>query len=620
MRLLLSSYPRLDARLPDISVPHFFPNDVSSESMREFAYRWEWTLRSSPESLWPLVADTNRFNRDAGLPPVERLPGGEPQPRLRITFLGTHVEWDEYPFEWVRPHYYRVLRRFHSGPVAEILASAELTPLPEGGTRLVYSLRATPRTFLGRVVIPLKIGRQTRRKFEEVFRRYDETAAAGRTFWDAARLAPKGEIRLLGLRDALLGAGSPREQVDRLVQFLLQSDDWTLTRLRPYALADVWKSPRREILELCLRATKVGLLDSRWELLCPFCRGAKQSHGSLEAIENRVHCDACRIDFRAEFDRSVEITFRPNPSVRPVEGPEFCIGGPEITPHVVAQQRIPPKEEREIELRLDPGEYRIRASGLPGLRPLRVTPEGWEEIDCTLGGEEAPLQVTPQFLLRIANPTEVERLVAVERTAWSDKVATAAEVTSLQLFRDLFGRETLRPGEQIAVGSLTLLFTDLRGSTRLYREIGDASAFGRVMSHFEALRSAVAEEDGSIVKTMGDATMAVFPRPVCGVRAALRALRNVHPLEIKAGLHTGPCIAVGSNDRLDYFGTTVNVASRLEELSTGGDLVVSSAVQTDPEVAELLRREGHEVEPFEPVLRGLDPERFPASRIRPRIV
>ena len=53
-------------------------------------------------------------------------------------------------------------------------------------------------------------------------------------------------------------------------------------------------------------------------------------------------------------------------------------------------------------------------------------------------------------------------------------------------------KEALRPGEEISVGSLTVAFTDLRGSTRLYSEIGDAPAFGRVMSHFDVLREAIA--------------------------------------------------------------------------------------------------------------------------------
>ena len=91
--------------------------------------------------------------------------------------------------------------------------------------------------------------------------------------------------------------------------------------------------------------------------------------------------------------------------------------------------------------------------------------------------------------------------------AWTDQAATAAEVTSLQTFRDLFSREILRPGESISVGSLTILFTDLRDSTILYRQVGDAPAFGRVLDHFIVLREAITAEDGAVIKTIGDEVM-----------------------------------------------------------------------------------------------------------------
>ena len=114
-------------------------------------------------------------------------------------------------------------------------------------------------------------------------------------------------------------------------------------------------------------------------------------------------------------------------------------------------------------------------------------------------------------------------MLILERLAWSDQAATAAEVTALQTFRDLFSSEALRPGEQISVGTLTVLFTDLRNSTRLYREIGDATAFGRVMNHFDVLRRVITAEDGALVKTIGDAVMAIFRRPVAALRAMLAA-------------------------------------------------------------------------------------------------
>jgi class 3 adenylate cyclase len=162
----------------------------------------------------------------------------------------------------------------------------------------------------------------------------------------------------------------------------------------------------------------------------------------------------------------------------------------------------------------------------------------------------------------------------------------------------------LRPGEPVSVGTLTVLFTDLRDSTRFYREVGDAPAFGSVMQHLDVLREAVAGEGGAVVKAMGDAIMAVFTRPAAAVQAGLAAQRAVagRPLELKVGIHTGPCIAITQNGVLDYFGSTVNLAARLVSLSSGADIVVSGDVLADPEVAELeLLRE-----PVEARLKGFE--------------
>ena len=211
----------------------------------------------------------------------------------------------------------------------------------------------------------------------------------------------------------------------------------------------------------------------------------------------------------------------------------------------------------------------------------------------------------------------------LERLTWSDQATTAAEVTALQRFRELFAGEALRPGERFSVGSLTILFTDLCGSTRMYNEVGDAPAFGLVMNHFDLLIEAVQKEDGAVVKTIGDAVMAVFKRPVGAVRATLRAQQALaaadgalSELSLKAGMHFGLCIAVTLNEKLDYFGSTVNIASRLEHLSEGGDVVVSSAVRDDPEVADFLGSSQVIVDPLEARLKGFEEESFQLARIR----
>src|ERR1700754_3562658 len=89
--------------------------------VRTFHYRWEWQLRSSPDALWPLVTDTNRFNRDVGVPHVERAAtpattggsanvNGPDRRRLRLVRFGIPIEWEEEPFEWTRPSRFGVMR------------------------------------------------------------------------------------------------------------------------------------------------------------------------------------------------------------------------------------------------------------------------------------------------------------------------------------------------------------------------------------------------------------------------------------------------------------------------------------------------------------------------------
>ena len=608
---------------------------------KEFHYRWEYELRSSPQALWPVVADTNRFNRDAGVPAVvdtvsadavERLHNS--RRRLRLSLLGFNLEWEEDPFEWIRPYRFGVVRRYKSGPVAEMRISAELAEREGGGTRLVYQIWATPRGALGRLVIPSQIGRRAARQFADTFRRYDEMARArtpALADGDGSTLNAGERARLGRTREKLVADGAREALVARLAETVERGDELTLSRLRPYALADCWTEPRREVLELCLRATRAGLLDFSWELLCPLCRGASQASGSLKDVHSNQHCESCNIDFTVNFDRSVELTFRPNAAVRRVEARAFCVGGPLVTPHVVAQQIIPPRSRRTVTPALEEGRHRVRVHNLPGGQLVSASRDGGARA-ATLGpgGGAWPteeLHVSTRPALTFENASDAEQLFILERTAWNDQAATAAEVTALQLFRDLFAFEALRPGDQINVGQMTILFTDLRGSTQLYREVGDAVAFGAVMSHFDVLKEAIAAEGGAVVKTLGDAVMAAFTRPAQAVRAIMRAQARLaaptgdaRPLRLKAGIHTGPCIAVTLNDRLDYFGSNVNIAARLEPLSTGADCVISAAVREDPRVAAMLEDPAGDLfaEPLHTRLKGFDEEDFELWRVTTR--
>jgi len=575
-------------------------------ALPQIRYKWEWDLQSSPEELWPLVSDTNRFDRDTGVPPLKRLEPGRRLANARLQFrqrvFGLPLDYVQEPYEWVYPYQYGVVRRYKRGPLAVMDVQVRFEPKPRGGTRCIYRVAVQPRNIFGLAGIPILIGRIFAQRFEKTFRSYDRMVVSGKPLQaerQRIEFAPGGRERLTTLKERLLSEGSAPVLVARLAQIIETRDPIGLSRIRPYELADAWQENRRSVLELCLLATRVGLLEFQWDLLCPLCRNARATSSALGDVRSTVHCDTCNIDFSANFERSVELTFCPNPAIRPIDRKSYCIGGPVDTPHVIVQQVLPPGDRRTISTVLEQGRYRVRVLEGTGGQFFRSEPDAEQHkisfAACADGwpGDEPVIIQQPEITFE--NQTDEEHLLILERMAWTDQAATAAEVIVLQRFRDLFANEALRPGEQISVGSLAILFTDLRESTRMYSEIGDAPAFGIVMNHFDVLRDAIAAENGSVVKTIGDAVMAVFPRPAGGLRAILEAQRQLEvlntgsvALRLKAGLHYGPCIAVTLNDRLDYFGSVVNMASRLEGQSSGQDIVVSSSVFSDPEVAMML--------------------------------
>jgi class 3 adenylate cyclase len=149
----------------------------------------------------------------------------------------------------------------------------------------------------------------------------------------------------------------------------------------------------------------------------------------------------------------------------------------------------------------------------------------------------------------------------------------------------------------------------------MYNRRGDAPSYALVREQFAFLQRLVREHEGAIVKTIGHAIMAAFADPAKGVGAALAIQQEIdqfnathphEPLVIRLGLHYGPCLAVNLNDRLDYFGATVNLAARLQGQSQGGDVVISQKLGQEPVVSQMLASSGVQIDQFETSIKGFD--------------
>ncbi|HKY96194.1 MAG TPA: adenylate/guanylate cyclase domain-containing protein [Kiloniellales bacterium] len=574
-------------------------------------------FEASAAELWPFAGDTQRFNEAYGVPKhrIVETPRADGSVEFRgFARIGVvNLEWLDHPVNWVAEQWLEHRRDFVRGPLAFLNATLRLVPRTDGGTDGVYQVDLAARTLFGRLIAGkvLKAGLANFLKAAASAERY----LAGRQTLIFDYKAPQPDeatrARVSQQIERIEASGHGHGLAARLVDDIFTRQEVDLVRIRPLALAKRWGVAARQAIELCLEATRAGLLTLRWSLLCPRCRVAKAEVASLDALPRGAHCPTCNIDYDRDFAKNVELAFAPAPAVRPVIAGEYCLFGPLSMPHVKLHVTLQPGERRTLAGRLASGPYRFRTLE-PGLQEDvevgdAVPAFTLKEQSIALGAPAPP----GQFVL--ANETERPRTLVIEERRWVEDALTAERVSTLQAFRDLFSQEVLRPGDEVAIEHVTLMFTDLRASTALYGRIGDASAYGLVRDHFAFLAAIVRRHDGAIVKTIGDAIMAAFHRPQDALAAALAIQREVAafnqahpttPVAIKLGLHGGPCIAVTLNDRLDYFGSTANMAARLQAESEGGDIVLAADFAKDPRLEELLA--GLPTERAEAVLKGFD--------------
>ncbi len=571
------------------------------------------TFRVPVEKLWPLLADTDGLNREIGLPPVEYtfvpLRRGGAAIRAKARANGIALEWDEEPYEWTWPRAFSVRRAFRRGPFKTFHCTWSLEPAADGATAMTVDLEVEPSGLTGKLLTGTLVKRGVGQIFDAA-RGYEKFLRN-----EATTPFPNRQPRIHVNRDALDAALQKLKKfpvvpgvADRLASRVAGEVDERVRDLRPFQLADEWGAGRFDVLKACLYATRAGLLDLRWHVICPRCRGSKGEHDTLKKLAATHECPSCAIQFQLDLDRRIEARFVPNRAIRAVGGEMWCMGGPMNTPHIYAQFQLAPGEERKAVLGLPAGRYQVRRPDRAETTPLAI---GAGPASAALEIGEGPVpaaELASGGTLALRNRLDAPMRIAVELEPQENAAATAAAVTSLQEFRDLYATEALAPGLELTIGSLAVFFSDLKGSTQMYDKIGDAPAYAVVRKHFDFMMGHIRAANGAVVKTMGDAVMAVFRDPADAVRCALSIQQAAaeEAASIKIGLHYGSCLAVTSVDYLDYFGSTVNVAQRAQGQSAGADVVVTDEVFRDPRVAEVIRAKGAHESSFTASLKGLE--------------
>ena len=446
---------------------------------------------------------------------------------------------------------------------------------------------------------------------------------------------------------AALRQSADAQAVDAIEKLVHDGIDRLLCRVNAIDFAAKHGFNEDAVIAAFLHAARLGLFELSWNVLCPGCGGVLDAGSSLKHVhQSEYPCALCAAGYEPTLDEMVEVTFTVNPRVRKIAAHDpgqlspaeyyrqiFWSSGIDVAEEGFKRM----VEEVTLELiELPPGEKALLSLTLPSefiivFDPVTHTAQfidvkgepTRERQSLTMvinrrHAETQTLTMQPGPLrLMLENRTDLRLLpgVFIAGDALHDMLGkrkpflTAKRLLSNQTFRDIYRTDTLDVDQRLKITSLTFLFTDLKGSTALYDRVGDIVAYDLVREHFRILQEIVASEGGAVVKTIGDAVMATFPTPDRAVAAGLRMRDSVQNLKndllVKIGIHEGPCLAVTLNERLDYFGQTVNIAARVQSLADSRAIFVTKSVVENSQVSKILEESKIKLTEQSAALRGV---------------
>jgi class 3 adenylate cyclase len=439
---------------------------------------------------------------------------------------------------------------------------------------------------------------------------------------------------------------------EAILKLIEQGQDSELNRINVLDFSTRTGLDEERVISGFLHASRLGLFDLTWNVLCPGCGGVLDAHSTLKSLRHDdYHCGLCACGYEASVDEQVEVAFTVSPQVRRIAAHDpntlpiwdyfkqvFWSSGVDLNEEsfeslsndvVLDALELPPREKAVLSLQLPPNFIIVFEPVTHAAQFIDVQGEPTKErqqLSLIYNRIQAPvgtMTLRPGPLrLSLDNQTDVRVLPSVFIAADAlhhligkrKPFLTAKRMLTNQTFRDVYKADNLNIDQRLKITSLTFLFTDLKGSTALYERVGDLAAFDLVRAHFHALLEIISSERGAVVKTIGDAVMATFNRPeqalAAGlrIRAAMERLnveRGTRDLVVKIGIHEGSCLAVMLNERQDYFGQTVNIAARVQGLSTSHAIHVTGSVIDAPAVTAILDKEAITPIQKQAALRGI---------------
>lgn len=339
------------------------------------------------------------------------------------------------------------------------------------------------------------------------------------------------------------------DEISTFLYWLKNAELNDIYQINVYELADELKIDRNSLLLFFIDLAEKEFFDINWEYHCPACNGVPETHKFLSEVSNGSSCQMCKVSFDNILDSNVGISFSAS--------------------------------EEFVEFTTDFFDSRKKA------------------LEEAVNAPDAEKTKIADFLQ-------------------SRTYVSGMDCLHIPSFKKLFDEDNLPFDESLKIKNITILFTDIKGSTALYNRVGDAKAYRLIREHFEILFDIIENNGGIIIKTIGDAVMASFKSPIDAIKSSLSIEKEFKEFDtkiesekeflVKMGIHKGPSIMVTLNNRIDFFGQTVNVASRIQNLAKNNEILISERIKEEKEVLKILKQEVKSLTRKRVKLKGIEEE------------
>ncbi|MEG4626100.1 adenylate/guanylate cyclase domain-containing protein [Microcoleus sp. w1-18aA5] len=398
---------------------------------------------------------------------------------------------------------------------------------------------------------------------------------------------------------------SSKGTIDQIENWLTGSHILQRLRINPYYVAGDTVKNVKKITSEFLHGVKAGVFDLHWDIHCPHCNMITEEFKDLADTSEMSFCPMCEREFKIDLLDRVEVTFSLNkeiedPQLRPVCAPPPVLQSKLqlVTPLYCTESEIVTLEEGRYRyccpLTLAKGILKVEGEETEAIQEIKLQQLAGPDFD------KKELAVRPgKVKLELTNTEHNLSGLILHSDQLPDELTLEQlplRLSGMQLlhhpdYKRLFGDQVISERERVKIRAITIMFTDITGSTRMYETLGDTKAYNIVRDHFEIFFESIEKFGGKVIKTIGDAVMASFISNEQAIMTATDAVASFRKynstrqqaewIQVRIGIHRGTALLVNLNNSIDYFGSTVNKAARIQNLSKSDEVSFSEEVYHD---------------------------------------